>query len=180
MTARVGVGGLWHETNSFSTEITRRAAFEAYQLAIGDDLIVRYECTGTKLGGMIEGACHHGIDLAPTLFAAAVPSGVIDRAAHPGLVDDLVARLEQAMPLDGMSLVPHGAAVAEGIDDAGGWILARVRDVLPSTAPLIATFDCHANLSQAMVERADMLHRLEEDGAIPNGSIAMGLYESTA
>lgn len=129
-------------------------------------------CTGTKLGGMIEGACHHGIDLAPTLFAAAVPSGVIDRAAHPGLVDDLVARLEQAMPLDGMSLVPHGAAVAEGIDDAGGWILARVRDVLPSTAPLIATFDCRANLSQAMVERADMLHRLEEDGAIPNGSIA--------
>ncbi|MGI9493256.1 MAG: M81 family metallopeptidase [Geminicoccaceae bacterium] len=157
MTVRIGVGGIWHETNTFSTELTGSADFEAYQLALGDDLIARYENTGTELGGMIEGARHHGLSLAPTLFAAAVPSGVIERAALAGLVDQLIAKLEEAMPLVGMLLVLHGAAVADGIDDADGWILARLREVLAPDLPLIATFDCHANLSQAMVDHADML-----------------------
>ena len=157
MTIQVGIGGIWHETNSFSTEGTGKDAFAAYQLATDDDLISRYRGTGTELGGMIEGARHHGLALAPSLFAAAVPSGVIDRPTLIDLVDELVARLDEAMPLDGVLLVLHGAAVADGIDDADGWILARVRDVLPPTKPLIATFDCHANISQAMVDHADML-----------------------
>ncbi len=157
MKARVGIGGIWHETNTFSTEITGRAAFEAYQLAAGADLVARYEGTGTELGGMIAGAHAHDFVLAPCLFAAAVPSGVIGRRTLTDLVDELVQRLREAMPLDGMLLVLHGAAVAEGIGDADGWILARVREVLPESLPLVATFDCHANLSQAMVEHADML-----------------------
>ena len=157
VTARIGIGGIWHETNTFSTETTGMAAFKAYQLAKGEDIIDRYEGTGTELGGMIEGAGALGFSLAPTLFAAAVPSGVIEQKTLAYLVDDLSERLRAALPLDGMLLVLHGAAVAEGIDDADGWILARLREILPATVPLVATFDCHANLSQAMVDQADML-----------------------
>ncbi len=157
MAAKVGIGGIWHETNTFSTEITGRSAFENYQLATGRDIIDRYEGTGTELGGMIDGAKNHGFVLAPTLFAAAVPSGMIDQAVLRGLVDDLVARLHEAGPLDGMLMVVHGAAVADGIDDADRWILSRLRAALGSSSPLIAVFDCHANLSQTMVDQADML-----------------------
>ena len=157
MAARVAMGGIWHETNTFSTQITARSAFDAYQLATGDVIIERYSGTGTELGGMIDGARAHGFALMPTLFAAAVPSGTIDQAVLGDLVDELVARLRAAGPLDGMLLVLHGAAVAEGLDDADGWILARVRDALGPMVPLVATFDCHANLSQAMVDLADML-----------------------
>jgi microcystin degradation protein MlrC len=157
MSAQIGIGGIWHETNTFSTETTGRAAFEAYQLAAGADILDRYAGTGTELGGMIEGAGDHGFTLIPTLFAAAVPSGVIEQKTLTDLVDQLLERLRGALPLDGMLLVLHGAAVADGIDDADGWILARLREVLPATIPLVATFDCHANLSQAMVDQADML-----------------------
>ena len=157
VTGRIGIGGIWHETNTFSTETTGIAAFEAYQFALGTDIIDRYEGTGTELGGMIEGAGELGFSLAPTLFAAAVPSGVIEQKTLTDLVDELAERLRAALPLDGVLLVLHGAAVAEGIEDADGWILARLREILPATVPLVATFDCHANLSQAMVDHADML-----------------------
>ncbi len=157
MGARVGIGGIWHETNTFSTQITGRAEFEAYQLAAGDDLIDRYSGTGTELGGMVDGARHHGFALVPSLFAAAVPSGTIDQVVLQDLADELVDRLHRAGPLDGVLLVLHGAAVAEGLDDADGWILSRVRDVIGPTVPLVAAFDCHANLSHAMVAQADML-----------------------
>lgn len=157
MAARVGIGGIWHETNTFSTEVTEKSNFEAYQLATGVDIIDRYEGTGTELGGMIEGANCHGFTLVPALFAAAVPSGMIDQAVLRDLVDELVTRLRSAGPLDGMLMVVHGAAVAEGIDDADGWILAQIRAAVGPTVPLLAAFDCHANLSQTMVDQADML-----------------------
>ena len=157
MTAKVGIGGIWHETNTFSIEVTGRSAFEDYQLATGGDIIDRYEGTGTELGGMIDGAKRHGFILAPTLFAAAVPSGLIDQTVLRDLVDDLVARLHDAGPLDGMLMVVHGAAVADGIDDADGWILGRLRAALGRASPLITVFDCHANLSRSVVDKADML-----------------------
>ncbi|MEL6962696.1 MAG: M81 family metallopeptidase [Pseudomonadota bacterium] len=157
MRGRVGIGGIWHETNTFSTETTGMAAFEAYQLATGTSLLDRYAGTGTELGGMIEGVRDHGFSLAPTLFAAAVPSGIIERPTLMQLIDDLIARIDDAMPLDGMLLVLHGAAVADGLDDVDGWILAQLRKVLPQNIPLVASFDCHANLSHAMVDHADML-----------------------
>ena len=150
MTAKVGIGGIWHETNTFSTEVTGRSAFEDYQLATGDDIIDRYEGTGTELGGMIDGARRHDFTLAPTLFAAAVPSGLIDRAVLRDLVDEMVSRLREAGPLDGMLMVVHGAAVADGIDDADRWILSRFRDAIGPMVPLVAAFDCHANLSQGV------------------------------
>ena len=157
MAAEVGIGGIWHETNTFSTEITGRSAFEHYQLATGRDIIDRYEGTGTELGGMIDGAKRRGFALAPTLFAAAVPSGLLDQAVFRDLVDDLIARLHDAGPLDGMLMVVHGAAVAEGIDDADQWILCKLRAAIGPMVPLIAVFDCHANLNQTMVDQANML-----------------------
>ena len=157
MAAKVGIGGIWHETNTFSTEVTGRSAFEDYQLATGNDIIDRYEGTGTELGGMIDGAKRHGFTLAPTLFAAAVPSGLVDQAVLRDLVGELVERLRDAWPLDGMLMVVHGAAVADGIDDADRWILSRLRAALGKACPLIAVFDCHANLSQGVVDQADML-----------------------
>jgi microcystin degradation protein MlrC len=47
--------------------------------------------------------------------------------------------------------------VVEGFDDADGEILRRVREEVGSTRPVVATFDIHANLSQAMAKHADVL-----------------------
>ena len=157
MNERIAIGGIWHETNGFAAGLTELADFHAYQYAEGAALLDRYRGTGTELGGMTAAAEQCGFELLPTLFAAAVPSATIARPALDALCDGILARLDASGAVDGMLLVLHGAAAAEEIDDADAYVLERVREVLPRSCPIAATFDFHANLSEAMVAGADVL-----------------------
>ncbi len=157
MAFRVAIGGIWHETNTFARGRTTLDDFRAYQFATGRELLDRYRGTGTELGGMIEWASATGIELVPTLFAGAVPSATIARDALDAMCGDLVARVKAAGPLDGVLLVLHGAAAAEGIDDADAHVLAELRAAVGPRCPIAATFDFHANLGAAMVRHADVL-----------------------
>ena len=157
MRKRIAIGGIWHETNGFAAGLTGLDDFHAYQYAEGEALLERYRGTGTELGGMIGAAGQCGFELLPTLFAAAVPSATIARPALDALCDGILVRLDASGAVDGMLLVLHGAAAAEGIDDADAHVLERIREVLPPPLPIAATFDFHANLSEAMVAGADLL-----------------------
>ena len=157
MRKRVAIGGIWHETNTFATGRTGLADFRRYQYAEGAALIERYRGTGTELGGMISAARAHAFELLPTVFAAAVPSATIARSALDAICETMQARLASQGPVDGMLLVLHGAAAGEGIDDADAHVLEKIREVLPRPLPIAATFDFHANLSEAMVAGADLL-----------------------
>ena len=77
---------------------------------------------------------------------------------HPcWLARSLPAAHGLAKQLDGMLVSLHGAAVAEGIDDADAFVLARIRSVLGPDAPIVGTFDFHANLGETVVAGADVL-----------------------
>lgn len=177
MSFRVALGGLWHETNTFAAGRTELEAFRAYQFARGDELLTRYQNVRNEIGGMIAGARVHSLTLVPTLFAGAVPSGIVARETFEQLATWLLDDLAAAGDLDGVLLVLHGAMVAEGIPDAAsssqqhtrlvgqrddgaadveGELLRRVRALI-GHKPLVATFDIHANLSAEMVEQADVL-----------------------
>ena len=157
MRKRVAIGGIWHETNTFAAGRTGLADLRRYQYAEGAALIERYRGTGTDLGGMISAARAHAFQLLPTVFAAAVPSATIARSALDAVCGTLQARLASAGPVDGMLLVLHGAAAGEDVDDADAYVLEKIREVLPRPLPIAATFDFHANLSEAMVAGADLL-----------------------
>ena len=154
---RIAVGGIWHETNSFAAGRTGLDAFRAYQYALGDEVLSRYAGTNTELGGLITAAKELGFELVPTIYAGAVPSGVIARDALETLCTELRARLRRAGPLDGVLMVLHGAAVVESMDSADAHVLAVVRDALGPVVPVAATFDFHANLGPRMVALADVL-----------------------
>ena len=154
---RIAIGGIWHETNGFAAGFTELDDFHAYQYAEGAELLGRYRSTGTELGGMLSAAEECDFELLPTLFAGAVPSATISRSALDALCGGICVRLAAFGSVDGMLLVLHGAAAGDGIDDADAYILNRIRDVLPLPLPITATFDFHANLSEAMVEGADVL-----------------------
>ena len=93
----------------------------------------------------------------PTLFAAAVPSGLIEHQCFCQLVDELIERIQAALPLQGIALALHGAAVADGFYDADAHVLERVREVVGNDVSVVSTFDYHANLSARMVENASIL-----------------------
>jgi microcystin degradation protein MlrC len=50
----------------------------------------------------------------------------------------------------------HGAMVTQSIDDGEGELLRRIRAIAPQT-PLAVALDLHGNLTQAMVDHADVL-----------------------
>ena len=90
-------------------------------------------------------------------MAAAVPNGVVTRAAFEGLRDALLADLRAALPVDMVLLGMHGAMVADGYDDCEGDLLRCVREIVGPTTVIGGTLDPHTHLSAAMVESADLL-----------------------
>lgn len=154
--ARVLIAGVWHETNTFSPIATDLAAFRAYQWAEGADLAARYAGTNTEIGGMLEGTARAGLEVVPGLFAGAIPSGTVTRAAFEDLAGRIADSVTRERP-DGILLALHGAMVADGIPEADAELARRVRDRAPAGVPVVATYDLHANVSQPLVDACDML-----------------------
>ena len=118
----------------------------------GADMRERWQGAAHELGGMLAALdSAPGCEPIPLYATFAVPSGAIERGAFERIASELVEAVTRAGPLDGLLLALHGATVAEGFPDADGEILARVRAVVGSELPLVATFDLHANLSPRMV-----------------------------
>ena len=153
---RVLFGGIWHETNSFLPIPTDLDAFKRFQFVEGQDLLTAYRGTNTEIGGFTDSAPTHNFDLIPTLFAGAVPSGLVTRAALDFVVDAICARAA-ARDFDAVYLALHGAMVAEGLPEADAHVVQRVRATIGPKTLLVATFDLHANLTQPIVDAADVL-----------------------
>ncbi len=158
---RIAVGGISHETNTFSPVPTTLDAFRARAHLVGDALVQQGRGARNVLGGIIDAATEAGVTLVPTLFASATPGGVVTRAAFEYLRDRLLDRLRPPylgpLPLSGVVLALHGAMVVEGEEDAEGALLRDVRVMVGPNVPLVAVLDFHANVSSLMDASADLL-----------------------
>jgi microcystin degradation protein MlrC len=153
---RSAIGGISHETNTFSTLPTDLSLFERRGVHGGEALIPAFAGTKTILGGFLDGARSEGFEAVPTMLAEAAPSGTVTAEAFDQLTAMLVEGLREARPLDGVLLELHGAMVAENARDGDAEILRRVRDVVGSI-PIVGVLDLHANISEGMVALADAL-----------------------
>jgi microcystin degradation protein MlrC len=158
--ARIGIGGLHHETNSFAPQ---PATLERFVEADGWPPLLRGAAmlpgtAGINLAitGFIDAALAAGHELAPLVWANACPSGPVTEDAFERLAAMLLADLAAAGPLDALFLDLHGAMVTEHLVDGEGELLRRVRGQV-GTLPVVAALDLHANLSEAMVHHSDAL-----------------------
>ena len=94
---------------------------------------------------LIEGSC----------FAAS-PAGTTNRADYETMRDEILAQLEQALPLDGVLLGLHGAMVAHGYDDVEGDIIERVRNIVGPACIIGVELDPHCHLTIKRVRLADI------------------------
>lgn len=146
---KIAVGGVFHETNTFSSMPTGWKQFETCALARGMDIIEQYQNTRGSLGGIIHAAEEYGLEIVPILYAGAVPGGIVDDGVFEEIADELCRGLDES--LDGVLLVLHGAMVTDNKDDAEAHLLKKVIGRLPSDIPVVCTTDLHANLSPEMV-----------------------------
>ena len=154
---RVLIGGISHETNTFSVEPTDLAQFYGRVLISGSDLLIGFGGTRTTVGGFLEGLALLGATPVPLLYASATPGGIVTRAAYLTLRSQLLDGVRAALPVTGMLLALHGAMVAEGVPDAEGALLQAIRALVGPDVPVIATLDSHANVSPLMVAAATAL-----------------------
>jgi microcystin degradation protein MlrC len=146
---RIAVGALLFEGNTFSPVVTRRAAFEANYCVAGAD-VFSLAGTGTEIGGALTAAKRRAIDVVPLIATHGGAGGRVARDVHDGFVADLLARIEAALPVDGIYLALHGAFVAEGIDDVEGALLEAVRARAGRT-PVVVSCDLHAHITSAIL-----------------------------
>ena len=154
---RIAIGGIWHETNTFASGKSDYSAFETYQLAKKDEIMSRYRGTNTELGGFIGQAEMNRFQLVPTLFAAAVPSGIIEHQSAMKLCHELIDTMQNAGSPDAIFLSLHGAAIAEEVDDLDGYMLERLRFRYGAQIPIVITVDYHANVTEKMVSHASVI-----------------------
>ncbi|GGD99215.1 microcystinase C [Aureimonas endophytica] len=141
---RVAVGGIHTECSTYSPVLARS---EDFRVLKGADLLASeyFDFLPTD-----------GIEILPLLHARAIPGGPMARAAYEGFKAEFLARLEAALPLDGLYLAMHGAMKVEGMDDAEGDWIAAARDVVGADCPVAASYDLHGNVSQRIVDQLDI------------------------
>lgn len=155
---RVATGGIAHETSTFTTVPTTIASADERQgYQHGQEILDRYRDVNTPIGGFIEGAEVHGLELLPTTFWEAFPSAPLPRSDFDTIVGNLVDAIRDLGQIDGVLLELHGAMVAEGVPDGEGHILSAVRECVGPDIPIVAQLDIHSNVSQTMIEQADAL-----------------------
>ncbi len=151
------VGGISHETNTFSREPTGLAEFHRRVYVAGQDVLLGFGGTRTAIGGFLDGLHLLGATPIPAVYASATPGGIVTREAHRVLMRALLDAARAGAPLDGVLLALHGAMVSEDSDDVEGELLHALRLIVGPDVPVVATLDSHANVSPLMVSSATAL-----------------------
>jgi microcystin degradation protein MlrC len=99
-------------------------------------------------------AASRGDEIAVAVNATANPSGLVDGDAYERLAGSIVEAVRGGC--DAVALDLHGAMVATCADDGEGELLRRIRTVAPEV-PLAVALDLHGNITQAMVDAADVM-----------------------
>lgn len=169
---RIAVAEIAQETDSFSPMVAGLKDFETYGLFFGAEVLERMRGVG-PIGGFLDIAAKQDepVQLLPIVRAWASAGGAITTHALEFLADRLISGLRDALPLDAVFLSLHGAAASEKDDDVEGYLLRAVRDVVGDDIPVVVPLDHHANVTQRMVQCADVLIAHETQ---PHDPVATG------
>lgn len=159
---RVGIIGIFHESNTFIPEPTTLEDYQRQMLLIGEEVREKYGNAHHEISGFFQVLAAEGIEAVPIILANAAPWGKVTDGALDGIWKMVEDGLEAAGPLDGILAAPHGAGVNESRPDMDGWWLGELRKKI-GPRPLIATMDPHVNLSAAMVAACDGLVAYREN-----------------
>jgi microcystin degradation protein MlrC len=151
--SRVLIGGFSMEANTFAPGETTLEDLQAQVFGVGADLHRDFMGPESELAGAWSALEAAGIELVPSLATWAGPG----RPLAAGVLDELSRLLLAPLDdtIDGAYLMLHGACVAHDEDDPEGRVLGELRARLGPERPIVASLDCHANLTPEMTEAAD-------------------------
>jgi len=158
---RIAVLGLMLESNRFAPVTVKEDYLDRVYL-VGDEILTALGKPESELPAEILGF-RSAMDTAcawtpvPILVGLVEAGGPLDHAFFRSTVDEMRSRLQAALPVDGVYIANHGAMITTESRDPDGEIFAMVRSVVGPQVPIVVTLDLHGNVSQTMVDNADVI-----------------------
>ncbi|MDO8685583.1 MAG: M81 family metallopeptidase, partial [Clostridiales bacterium] len=143
---RIIVGSLQQETNTFSPI---HSVYEDFDVVYGDRMLEKIAAT--------EVFHKAGVELIPTLYANAVPSGKLDERSFNMFKNELVDAIPANKKPDGIWLYLHGAMEVENIGSGEVALLSAIREKVGFDLPIALALDFHANNSEELAELANII-----------------------
>lgn len=147
-----------HETNTFSPVETPYAAFAGTtglsEPPCGQQAIDAYGSADFAFKAFLDLAAEQGASVVVPIAAYAEPSGYVFDDAFDAIAQSICDAV--AAGCDAVFLDLHGAMVTQRYSDGEGELLRQIRAVNP-TVPIAVALDFHANMSDAIVENANVV-----------------------
>jgi microcystin degradation protein MlrC len=160
MSFKVLTAEVFHETNTFSNHQTDEASFRNRFFLSGQTALKERANANTELAGFVDASLAYDWYMTHVLSVNAGPSGRVTQAAFNWFCDPIVERASEGFlngELDGILLALHGAMVPDFCEDGEGELLRRIRQVVDRSIPIAITLDLHANVTDEMIELADII-----------------------
>jgi microcystin degradation protein MlrC len=158
---RVAILGIHLESNAFAP-VTTEADFRASCYYEGEAVLAEAAkpapAMPAEIPGFIEAMNAAGPwEAVPIVITATEPGAAADASFIEKTLERMRALLRECGPLDGVYVSNHGAMISTADSDPDGELFALAREAVGPRAPVIATLDLHANISQRMFEQADVI-----------------------
>jgi microcystin degradation protein MlrC len=156
---KILIAGFQHETNTFAPSKADYENFvrgEGFPAMVRKDDLFQLQQVNIPIGGFIQEMQAEGHHLIPVIWAAASPSAHVTRSAYERIAGEIVEAV-RVTQVDAIYLDLHGAMVADHVDDGEGELLARIRSIVGSDIPVVASLDLHANVTEQMLRNASGL-----------------------
>jgi microcystin degradation protein MlrC len=153
---KILVGECKQEVSSFNPVASTAADFD---ISVGEELLRFHRGGQVELGGALQVFDGRAdVQVVPTYSARAITSGgTLTTASFMHLMDEFLATVRAAPPVDGVYLSLHGAMAAEGEDDPEGRLLAEVRKIVGEAIPIVVSLDLHGVLTDRMLRHSDAI-----------------------
>lgn len=138
--------GIRHESNTFSTLLTKESDFIVLR---GANVL-----KGQLWADVFKKA---DIELIPSLHAYAWPGGVVEHSAFENFRNEILDSIKNAGQLDGIYMDMHGALHVEGYEDAQATLIQEIRNIVGKDILISGSFDLHGNLSPDFIKNIDLI-----------------------
>lgn len=86
-----------------------------------------------------------------------IPGGIVTHEAYESLVEKTLKMLKANGPYDGLFFDIHGAMSVQGISDAEGDLIKRIREVVGPEVLISTSMDLHGNVSYDLAKHSDLI-----------------------
>lgn len=147
---RVLVGAMNHESNSFNPIIAGESDFQVLR---GAKVLARRKENDT-LTGILDTLEQAGFEPVPTVYASAVPNGLVDKTFCAHLRREILEMARSAGPIDAVCFALHGSMTDSDYEEAEGPLLMGLREIFPEI-PIFVALDMHATMTEKMHRNAN-------------------------